>query len=79
MASRYAAARVRDYVPWLVGTALLFIADLRWDVGWWFWAGMVTGFVATEVAKWRMRRLNREFAPHLPWLREQDGDDDVPV
>lgn len=59
---RYAPARARDLVGYVVATVVLVLGDMvLFDVGWWFWAGAVCAVAGREVTKWRMRRLAQEY------------------
>ncbi len=60
--TKYAPMRGRDVVFWSLGVVALLVASLWVSVGWYLLAGIVTGLIAWEITKLRLRRQADRFA-----------------
>ena len=59
---KYAPMRASDAAIYVAGLVVLAIASLFREVGWFFYAGMVSGAAAWELTKFRLRRNAQRFA-----------------
>lgn len=59
---KYPAMRAAEGVMYVAGLVVLALVSLLRELGWFFYAGIVSGAVAWELTKWRLRRNARQFA-----------------
>jgi hypothetical protein len=60
--TEYAPMRGRDVGLWSLGVVALVVASLWVSIGWYFVAGIVTGLIAWELTKLKLRRQADQFA-----------------
>lgn len=54
--------RASEGVVYVAGLVVLAIVSLFREIGWFFYAGILSGAAAWELTKWRLRRNARQFA-----------------
>ena len=59
---KYPPMRASEGVIYVAGLVVLALVSLVREIGWFFYAGIVSGAAAWELTKWRLRRNARQFA-----------------
>ena len=59
---KYPPMRASEGVIYVAGLVVLALVSLVREIGWVFYAGIVSGAAAWELTKWRLRRNARQFA-----------------
>jgi hypothetical protein len=62
VAEKYPPMRVSEGVIYIASLIVLALVSFFREIGWFFYAGIVSGAASWELTKWRLRRNARQFA-----------------